>query len=373
MWPNSSAGWPDWSAAEKTAADPASGLPHPALLRAMRDDRALIAGIAAYRRHPWRRDLADPPVLWQEGGSRLLDYGGDGAAGAVRAEPGQPRLCARSRPGRSMMRWLAAQGVRPLLLDWGWPGELERGFTLTDYIAGRLERALAACGGAGGAGRLLHGRAACGGRRAAPAGPASPAWRCWRRRGISTPATRSGAAKLAQLLPLLEPAMAFTGTLPVDALQTLFALLDPDGDRRQIPRLRPARPGQRPRADVRGAGGLAERRRAAGRPGGARVPGRLVRRQHPGARRLACRRPAGRTRRSCGCPCFVAVPARDRIVPPECARPLAALIPGAALHTPAPAISAWWPAPTPRRRCGGRCWTGCAGCSRLRLVGNSTA
>ena len=28
------------------------------------------------------------------------------------------------------------------LLDWGWPGEAERRFTLTDYVAGRLERAL---------------------------------------------------------------------------------------------------------------------------------------------------------------------------------------------------------------------------------------
>jgi pimeloyl-ACP methyl ester carboxylesterase len=34
-------------------------------------------------------------------------------------------------------------------------------------------------------------------------------------------------------------------------------------------------------------------------------------------------------------PTFVAAPARDRIVPPESARPLAELIPGALLHQPA--------------------------------------
>ena len=34
-------------------------------------------------------------------------------------------------------------------------------------------------------------------------------------------------------------------------------------------------------------------------------------------------------------PTYVAVPARDRIVPPESALPLAALIPGAVLHQPA--------------------------------------
>ena len=34
-------------------------------------------------------------------------------------------------------------------------------------------------------------------------------------------------------------------------------------------------------------------------------------------------------------PAFVAVPGRDRIVPPESARPLVDLIPGAVLHSPA--------------------------------------
>src|SRR3546814_5522092 len=30
---------------------------------------ALAAGVEAYRRHPYRRDLPEPPVLWQEGRS----------------------------------------------------------------------------------------------------------------------------------------------------------------------------------------------------------------------------------------------------------------------------------------------------------------
>ena len=103
----------------------------------------LIAGIAAYRRHPWRRTLADPPAIWAEGGSRLLDYGGP----AGRPVLFVPSLVNRAHvldldEGRSMLRHLAADH-RVLLLDWGWPGEAERGFTLTDYIAGRLERAIA--------------------------------------------------------------------------------------------------------------------------------------------------------------------------------------------------------------------------------------
>src|SRR6201999_1307981 len=77
----------------------------------------------------------------REGTARLLDYGGDGPAVLF-----VPSLVNRwtvldLMPGHSMLRWLAEQGVRPLLLDWGDP---EPAFTLTDHIAGRLVRAMEA-------------------------------------------------------------------------------------------------------------------------------------------------------------------------------------------------------------------------------------
>ncbi|MBV8167271.1 MAG: alpha/beta hydrolase, partial [Alphaproteobacteria bacterium] len=34
-----------------------------------------MQGVQSYRRHPYRRALADPPVVWQEGAARLIDYG----------------------------------------------------------------------------------------------------------------------------------------------------------------------------------------------------------------------------------------------------------------------------------------------------------
>jgi polyhydroxyalkanoate synthase subunit PhaC len=52
---------------------PPAGFPGAVLTETLRQDAALIEGIAAYRRHPWRREMADPPALWQEGGSRLLE------------------------------------------------------------------------------------------------------------------------------------------------------------------------------------------------------------------------------------------------------------------------------------------------------------
>ncbi len=116
-------------------------------------DPALLRGIAAYRRHPWQRDLADPPALWQEGSSTLLDFGPPNGRPVLVV----PSLVNRAYvldllPDHSMMRYLAAQGLRPVLLDWGFPGPIEQGFSLSDYIAGRLDRALraaiAATGGA---------------------------------------------------------------------------------------------------------------------------------------------------------------------------------------------------------------------------------
>ena len=103
-------------------------------------------------------------------------------------------------PGRSMLRWLAGAGVRPLLLDWGWPGAVERGFTLTDYIAGRLERASRRSG----APVVLAGYC-MGGLLAVAAALRRPervrASRCWRRRGISTPRSAADAERLGALLP----------------------------------------------------------------------------------------------------------------------------------------------------------------------------
>ena len=92
------------------AENPARGFPGAVLAETLRQDAALIEGIAAYRRHPWRRDMPDPPAIWQEGGSRLLDYGGDGPAGAVRPQPGEPRL--RAGPGARPLDAALAGGPR---------------------------------------------------------------------------------------------------------------------------------------------------------------------------------------------------------------------------------------------------------------------
>ncbi|MEQ8964340.1 MAG: alpha/beta hydrolase [Azospirillaceae bacterium] len=221
------------------AADPAAA--HAALAGeiARRFD-AFLTGLERYRHHPYRRALPDPPVLWREGGTRLLDFGGLPGAAA----DGQPVLVVPSLVNRgyvldlteatSLMRWLAAGPApggrfRPLLVDWGWPDEAARHFTLTDYVAGRLERAFeAALTTTGGPMPVLG---YCMGGLLAVALAA-------RRRDVSALALLATpwdfhaedpgrATRLAAAMEPFRPAIATWGALPVDGVQMLFAMLDP--------------------------------------------------------------------------------------------------------------------------------------------------
>lgn len=346
LWPNGSQDWkpgsPNWSAllAERVAAlsaalDPANPVPAGLLAAAPQPDPALVAGIAAYRRHPYARDLPDPPTIWTEGGSRVMDYGTGSGVPVLFV----PSLVNRAyvldlMPGHSMLRWLAGQGIRPLLLDWGWPGEVERRFTLTDYVAGRLERALAFLAPER---PVLAGYCMGGNLTLAAAGRVGASLRGLAL--LATPwdfhaGTDGRGALLAALLPALEPVMSLGEALPVDALQMLFALLDPMGvgeKYRQFGRL--AQDSDRARLFVALEDWLND-----GIPLAAPVARECLRDWYG-----ANLPPRGEWRiagavvepGAVSVPTLVAVPARDRIVPPESARPLAGRIQGAALLEPA--------------------------------------
>ena len=300
-------------------------------------DPALVAGIAAYRRHPWQRSLPDPPAVWTEGDARLLDYGHGAAPGALPVLF-VPSLINRAYvldllPDRSLLRWLAGQGLRPLLLDWGWPGDAERAMTLTGVITGPLERAIAAAG----APVVLAGY--CMGGLLTLAAALRRPDRVRALALLATPwdfhaAGQAQAERLAATLPMLEPLLAATGTLPVDALQALFALPGPGAiaaKYRAFGRMDQA--GTAARDFVALEDWLND-----GVPLGARIAretlGGWYGGNAPGRGRWQV---AGRAvdPAAVSVPTFVAVPGQDRIVPPESALPLARLIPGAVLHQPA--------------------------------------
>jgi poly(3-hydroxyalkanoate) synthetase len=142
------------------------------------------------------------------------------------------------------------------------------------------------------------------------------------------------AEQASRCLTLMEPLLAFNGTLPVDALQVLFGLLDPWGVADKYRRFaRLDQSSERAILFVALEDWLNDgiplaapvARECVGGWCGENTPAR-------GVWRIAGMRVDPTALHQ---PAFVAVPRRDRIVPPGSALPLAEMIGGAVLHEPA--------------------------------------
>jgi polyhydroxyalkanoate synthase len=296
-----------------------------------------LRGLDTYRHHPYRRALADPPVIWREGTTRLLDFGPVGGAPVLVV----PSLINRwyildLSAERSLLRYLAAHGLRPLVVDWDRPGAVERGFTLTDYIAGRLDAAFEAATAAAGAPLSVLGY--CMG------GLLALALAQRRKREVASLALLATpwdfhaeqveqAHVLGGLAGLLDPTFAALGELPVDMLQALFASLDPLLALRKFSRFAGLDPaGAEAREFVALEDWLNDgvplalpvARETLGQWYGANEPA-------SGAWRVAgaAIAPARFNR-----PALVVLPARDRIVPPASAVALATALPQASRLEP---------------------------------------
>jgi len=190
-----------------------------------------LAGIEAYRRHPYRRALTDPPTVWQLGTTRLLDYRPAGGGGLPLLVI--PSLVNRAyildlSARRSLMRYCAGRGLAPFLVDWGAPGVEETGFTLTDYLACRLEPMLdqvtVLCGCRPAlVGYCMGGLLALALALRRPDGVAAQVL-------LATPFDFAAGAAPGEtgLATALAPLLGQDRPLLVDELQTLFCLRDPN-------------------------------------------------------------------------------------------------------------------------------------------------
>lgn len=191
-----------------------------------------LTGLERYRHHPYQRQLPEPPVVWAEGTTRLLDYGG--------APGGMPLLAVPSlinrayildlSEQRSFLRFMAVRGFRTFLIDWGAPGEVERRFDLTDYIAGRLERILSVVLELCGQPPALVGY--CMGGLLALALAARRTTEVAALVLLATPwdfhaGTAIRAHHTVALRAWIEAVITLADEVSIDALQTLFFFLDP--------------------------------------------------------------------------------------------------------------------------------------------------
>jgi len=298
---------------------------------------AFLGGVETYRAHHYRRPPSRKPVLWREGTTRLIDYG--------RGRGGLPVLAIPSLVNRyyvldllrecSFLRHLAGAGLRPLVIDWDAPGPEERAFSMSDYIAGRLDRALDAAVAAAGrpvalVGYCMGGLLALALALRRPAETACLAL-------LATPwdfhadrpeqATRLAAMIEAMLLGPHDVPLA------VDPIQMLFWSLDPLLAERKFVRFAGLDPGSRAaRVFVALEDWLND-----GVPL-ARNVARECARDWYGANLPAL----GEWRvggapvlpQNFDKPALIVLPSRDRIVPPRSAEPLGAALPNATVLRP---------------------------------------
>ncbi len=232
-WMRSSASVREKAAALALAAAEPAALADAIRAAAARRLAAFLDGLDAYRTHAFGREAPAAAIAWTGGGARLLDCGRGGETHAALLVPS---LVNRSYildllPGRSLVAFLAASGIRPLLFDWGNIEGEEFGFDLGDFLLRRLEpafnraRAMAE-------GRPLALTGYCMGGNLALALALRRAQDIAGLALLATPwdfhAERPESAKaLAAFAEVLMPGFRQLGAMPLDVLQGLFAGLDP--------------------------------------------------------------------------------------------------------------------------------------------------
>jgi len=188
-----------------------------------------LRGVRAYRDHPYRRIAPPMPPVWQLGASRLVDYGSD---------EGWPLLVIPSlvnrayvldlMPGAGLLSYLSEGRIRPFLLDWGAPEAEDRLLTLDDYIQGRMDAAFEWIIKTTGRKPLMLGY--CMGGTLATALACRRPEDCAGLALIATPWDFQDDQLIAQHLvaggALLSQASGLVGSMSVDQLQTMFALID---------------------------------------------------------------------------------------------------------------------------------------------------
>ncbi len=195
--------------------------------------KTFLDALTRYRSSTIAREANEPPVVWSAGGTRLLDFSAKKYSKPVVLVI--PSLINRYHvldidKEQSFVRALAAQGFRPLLLDWGVPGSEEANFSFDDYLSKRLFSALNLAKKMQGGPVHVIGYCMGGLLAAALATHASDAIRSLTFLATPWDFQADGgeqAARVKKMLPQIEPILQTQGELPIDVLQCFFISLQP--------------------------------------------------------------------------------------------------------------------------------------------------
>lgn len=186
--------------------------------------RAALAGLTAYQTAPRPRPRRPMPAVAQAGRAVLRDYGGSGPPVVFVPSLINPPLILDMPFRRSLLRWLARQGVRPLLVDWGEPTPQDRTQDAVQHVEDMLIPLLRSI-----AEPVVLAGYCLGGTMALAAAAALPV------RGlalIATPWRFSGFGEVAlgridALWQAAQPVCERLGLVPMEVLQAGFWQLDP--------------------------------------------------------------------------------------------------------------------------------------------------
>ena len=348
-WPSLKKNWPHLKTEQKSQFDALRNklrdVSEPEFDRALANElieraRLFVSGVRSYLHHPVSKPLKEAPILWQRGTTRLRDFSLPNASKTSPPILVIPSLINRLDildldEGHSFLRALAANGSRVYAVDWGAPGPLEMNFSLSDYVKERLDPLL---GELNASRQPLHLIGYCMG------GLLALALASRNEKALASLSLLATPWDFHQPDPLIgerfltlaaqfESLLQKRAYLPVDAIESLFALLQPMQSFNKFVEFSELPPKSlEARHFV-----LCEDWLNDGVPLTASVARECLKdwygRNLPGRFLWRCGDQSIDPRRL-QCPTLIVAPSKDRIVPKESALPLAKLIPHATLLEP---------------------------------------
>jgi polyhydroxyalkanoate synthase len=185
---------------------------------------AALKGLRAYQQAPRSPAPTPMPIAAEVGRAKVRDYGGEGPPVLFVPSLINPPDILDLDEERSLLRWLATQGVRPLLLDWGAPLASERELSIAGHVETMLLPLIETLGkDVALAGYCLGGTMALAAATLRPVRALALIAAPWRF-GAYPAAMRDA---LADLWRQSEAATDTLGVLPMEVLQAAFWRLDP--------------------------------------------------------------------------------------------------------------------------------------------------